>query len=177
MTATLPTVAPTRAPASRRPNGPNRTDVGACANDPNPDRWVDLPPIRIRGRANPDYHERVEDLSRTCATCPIQSTCLYDALRVDVAGVWGGTDEFDRADMRETIGLPAPKRLTFGALTVDVDPTDQDVLRFQARRLAAKTDLTLAKIAEEMGVSPMTVTRLLDEREPDEIPRRVKRSA
>jgi WhiB family redox-sensing transcriptional regulator len=33
---------------------------------------------------------------RVCETCPVISQCLGDALRIEVSGIWGGTDEIER---------------------------------------------------------------------------------
>lgn len=142
-----------------------------CATDPNPDRWTDLPPVRIKGRTNPAYAQRKAELGKVCSTCPTQARCLSDALTFgllfDVQGIWSGTDEFDRHDLRNALELPDPAG----------EMSDTERLHFRARYLAAKTDLTYAAIAKELGVSPMAVTRMLDERDPETVPRRAQRSA
>jgi hypothetical protein len=33
---------------------------------------------------------------RVCESCPVLAACLADALRIEVAGVWGGTTEQER---------------------------------------------------------------------------------
>lgn len=139
---------------------PDYRDRGACANDANPDRWLDLPPIRIRGKDNPAYDQAVAELATVCATCPVYDACLWDALTYDVLGVFAGTDEFTRADLRDLHGLPAPVRLDF-----DEDPEDARMReqRFTARRLA-RTGMPNTIIAATMGVSAMSVSRFLDER-------------
>lgn len=139
---------------------PNYRDRGACANDTNPDRWLDLPPIRIRGKDNPDYDTAVTALAATCATCPVHDACLWDALTYDVLGVFAGTDEFIRADLRDLHHLPDPIRLDF-----EEDPDDIRMreLRFTARR-HARTGMPNTVIAATMGMSAMSISRFLDER-------------
>lgn len=162
-------------PTPRRgPHGwPSR---GRCATGERADSWTDLPPLRIKGQRNPAYAEHKAALARVCATCPVQAACLSDALGTDVVGYWAGTDEFDRHDLRQALDLPDPEPLRLGPLP-DADNPEADRLRFQVRYLATKTDLTNNAIAKRVGVSPMTVTRILDEREPDQIPSRTRRSA
>jgi hypothetical protein len=169
------TILPGWMPAQRPVAAGQWMQRGACASDPKPDRWIDLPPIRVRGKVNPAYQEKKAELDKACSTCPIQATCAWEALTTDVVGVWAGADEFDRRDLREGLGLPEPKPLTFSGETTE--RTDLDRQRFTARYLAAKTDLTLAAIAARMGVSPMTVTRILDERDPADVPQKVKQTA
>lgn len=152
--ASLPPLPPRPAP------DPNYRTRGACNGDPNPDRWLDLPPIRIRGKDNPDYDTAVAALADVCATCPVADACLWDALAYDVLGVFAGTDEFIRADLRTAHDLPAPIRLDFDSAPDDIRMREQ---RFTARRLA-RTGLSNIAIAEHMGVSAMSITRFLDER-------------
>ncbi|RJQ77830.1 WhiB family transcriptional regulator [Pseudonocardiaceae bacterium YIM PH 21723] len=39
---------------------------------------------------------------RVCAGCPVRRSCLQYALHHDVQGVWGGTTEDERRQMRRT---------------------------------------------------------------------------
>ena len=139
---------------------PNYRNRGTCATDPKPDRWVDLPPIRIKGKDNPDYDRAVADLAATCIACPVYDACLWDALAYDVFGVFAGTDEYTRADLRTLHELPDPIRLHD-----DEDEEDHRMRnqRFTAR-LHARHGLTNTQIAAAMNVSPMSVSRFLDER-------------
>lgn len=132
-------------------------DRALCATDPNPDRWVDLPPIRVRGRANPDYDKHLADLKHICGMCEVARECLSSALRVDVRGVFAGTDEYERADLREEFGLLDPEPVTH--LDTDEDAR-QMTQRFTALRLARR-GLSNAEIALELGVSTMTVSRIM----------------
>lgn len=138
---------------------PDYRTRGACAHDPRPDRWIDLPPIRIRGKDNPAYDAAVADLADVCGTCPVRAECLWDALAYDVAGIFGGTDEYQRADLRDRHGLPAPTRL---AVTEGEDDERMRDQRFTARR-HARHGLSNIEIATVMGVSAMSISRLLDE--------------
>lgn len=128
-----------------------------CADDEDPDRWVDLPPVRIHGRNNPSYDAHVADLAAVCNTCPVMDTCLGKSLAMNVRGVFAGHDEFDRADMREVLGLPTPPMMPPPETEDDARLMDQ---QFTALRLA-RHDLTNKQIAAELGVSTMTVSRLL----------------
>lgn len=152
--ADLPTLPPRPTP------DPDYRTRGACANDPRPDRWVDLPPIRIKGKDNPAYDTAVAALTTVCATCPVYDACLWDALAYDVYGVFAGTDEFTRADLRTLHALPDPIRLHDDEDDEDQRMRDQ---RFTARQ-HARHGLSNIQIAAAMGVSPMSVSRFLDER-------------
>ncbi len=129
----------------------------ACATDPNPDRWVDMPPVSIRGRNNPAYDARLRELKDLCQACPVRGLCLREAIRTDVIGVFGGTDEFERADLRERFGVPQPPLMPFPETETDERLQRQ---RFEIQRLkrARKSN---AEIADALGVTPMTVSRFL----------------
>lgn len=47
-----------------------------------------------------------------CAVCPFAADCRDYALTHDVYGVWGGTTEDDRAEIRTQSDLPAPPSIT-----------------------------------------------------------------
>jgi hypothetical protein len=132
-------------------------DFALCKDDPEPDRWVDLPQVVIKGRLNPEYDERVAELSAICSTCPVMATCLGESLGMNVRGVFAGQDEFDRADIRESLGLPTPP-------LVPAPETDDDARlieqQFTAQRLARR-GLSNKQIAAALAVSTMTVSRLL----------------
>ena len=60
------------------------------------------------------------------------------------------------------------------------NPKDVEARIFYAlavNQTALATDKTYAAIATELGVSAMTVTRLLDERDPDTVPQRIRKTA
>jgi hypothetical protein len=146
--------------AERLPARPARDgdwrDAAACADEPHPDRWVDLPPVRVRGKNNPDYDARVAELRQTCATCPVFDHCLWEALDMNVRGVFAGMDEFDRADVRDLLNLPTPPMIPPPENDEDARLIEQ---QFAALRLARK-GYTNTEIADELHVSPMTVSRL-----------------
>lgn len=129
-----------------------------CASDPTPSRWVDLPPVRIAGRNNPAYDETLAELKSVCATCPVAVDCLRDAIREDVRGVFAGTDEYERADLRDRFDLPSPAPLVRDSDDCEGD-TALSARRFTALRLARR-GLSNTEIATEMGVSSMTISRL-----------------
>lgn len=139
---------------------PNYRNRGVCVSDARPDRWVDLPPIRVKGKDNPNYDTAVAALAAVCVTCPVYDACLWDALAYDVFGVFAGTDEYVRADLRDLHALPDPIRLHDDEDEEDQRMRDQ---RFSARR-HARHGLSNIQIAAAMNVSPMSVSRFLDER-------------
>lgn len=47
-----------------------------------------------------------------CAACPFTDECRDWALTHDVYGVWGGTTEEDRAEIRAQAELPDPSSIT-----------------------------------------------------------------
>ncbi len=138
------------------------TRRAACQNDPDPDRWVDLPALRVRGHLNPAYPQRVEQLRATCRGCPVRAACAWRGLLHDLHGVWGGLDEFDRDRLRATLHLPPPAPVT--ADPPDAEQQRMDQLRRAARHLARLNQSNQA-IAAVLAVSTMTVVRLLDERD------------
>lgn len=127
-----------------------------CATDENPDRWVDLPPVRIKGKNNPDYDTHLKELSAVCGGCQVADQCLGTALAMNVRGVFAGTDEYERADLREALGLPTPPMIPIPESEDDARLVEQ---QFTALRLARR-GLSNKEIAAEMDVSAMTVSRL-----------------
>lgn len=128
----------------------------ACRDDTDPNRWVDLPPVRIRGKNNHAYDARLNELAATCQACPVRAQCLWTALGMNVRGVFAGTDEYDRADLREELDLPTPPRIPAPENAEDARLIDQ---QFAALRLARR-GYTNTEIAETLDVSPMSVSRL-----------------
>jgi hypothetical protein len=150
------TPAATTALPHRPASDDNWRTEASCANDEQPDRWVDLPDIRVRGKNNPAYDTHVEELSKTCQTCPVFDQCLWSALDMDVRGIFAGTDEYDRADIRDQNDLVAPPRIPAPENDEDARVLEQS---FTALRLARR-GLSNIEIAEALEVSTMTVSRL-----------------
>lgn len=120
----------------------------ACASDLDPDRWVDLPPVRVHGRNNPDYDLHKEQLAAMCADCPVRPACQAYANQTGVCGVFAGEDEYDRAEAREHNQLPLLP--------------NEDTPQFTALRLARR-GLSNTQIAHALNVSTMTVSRFTRE--------------
>lgn len=143
-------------PHEMRATPANWREQALCAADPNPDRWVDLPAVRVRGKNNPNYDALLTELTATCDECPVRALCLNEALPSNAKGVFAGTDEYKRADMREELGMVEPDPL--------IEPENEEDARvmaqqFNALRLARR-GLSNQEIASELGVSAMTVSRL-----------------
>lgn len=154
------TTIPTHQRATPRPT-PNLVnedwrDYAVCGQDTNPDRWVDLPPVRKRGKNNPAYDVAVNELTAVCNTCPVRDTCLAFGLASSMRGVVGGMDEYERADTREALGLPTPPMIPAAENDDDARLIEQ---QFTALRLA-RQGLTNRQIATTMGISAMSVSRL-----------------
>lgn len=49
---------------------------------------------------------RVEQARQVCEACEVQADCLAYALRHHLDGIWGGTSEHERRDLRKAAGLP-----------------------------------------------------------------------
>lgn len=47
------------------------------------------------------YAEYLAVAKPVCRACPVRERCLDYALNSDVTGVWGGTDEHERAVLRK----------------------------------------------------------------------------
>lgn len=144
-------VVPTRPPIT-----PAWRKDAACIDDPNPNRWVDLPPVRIRGVNNPAYDEALTELAATCAACPVAAHCLWESLDMNVRGVFAGTDEFERADLREQLNLPTPPRFPLPENDEDARLVEQ---HFTVLRLARR-GMSNTEISALLDVSPMTVSRM-----------------
>ena len=68
---------------------------GLCRTHPDPEMW--FPRRHDNGTA---FRAKA-----ICAQCPVRDTCLYEALSVDdTYGIWGGSDEDDRSNIRRKTG-------------------------------------------------------------------------
>lgn len=119
--------------------------------------WIDLPPIRVRGRDNPAYDIAKADKSAICMTCEVRDHCLWSALTTDVSGIFAATDEYDRADIRDLLDLPEPDPVT----PPDSDEDQRLRTRNFAIRRGARTGQSNKELAAAFEVSVMTVTRAL----------------
>ena len=70
-----------------------RDDLACRAEDPE----LFFPAGDPRSRA---FAGQVADAKQVCAGCPARAECLAWALQAGVVGVWGGTDDVDRREMR-----------------------------------------------------------------------------
>jgi Transcription factor WhiB len=157
----------TEVPTPARPEQPTWAVKGACRSDPDPDRWITLPDLRVHGVNNPEYREHVTELKTVCAGCTVSNACLYLALnspeRVD--GIWGGTDEFERAGMLTAAGRSQPGPAGIAPLdgwdaAADLILADQFTAQCYAHQ-----GYSNQQIATKMGSSYMTISRLLADKE------------
>lgn len=148
---------PVGSPTLLEPDAEHWRERAACKDDPQPDRWVDLPTVRIHGKNNPAYDTHLNELTAVCDTCPVRVECLAEALTSNVRGVFAGTDEYMRADLREDTDLPAPPLMPPPENDEDARLIEQ---QFTALRFARK-GYSNNQIARMLNVSAMTVSRLL----------------
>lgn len=96
-----------------------------------------------------------------CASCPLQSKCLYDAIvGHDVAGFVAGTTMQQRRAIRVRLGVtPEPQNLdVLAGVSLGNRPVDRDeVLRLRR----ANPSETLEQLAMRLGCSTSTVKRHL----------------
>lgn len=52
------------------------------------------------GERGPRRARREEAAKEICARCPVKDRCLEHALTFEVFGVWGGTTEAERTELR-----------------------------------------------------------------------------
>jgi WhiB family redox-sensing transcriptional regulator len=88
MTDTVPGLLPRQ----RDAEGMDWRDYAAC-RDADPDLFF---PIGRSHASTP----RIDEAKRFCRTCPACGPCLRWALETGDAGVWGGTTEDERRDVR-----------------------------------------------------------------------------
>lgn len=60
----------------------------------------------------PNFYYLLKEAKKVCTGCPYQLECLTYAVKNNDPGVWGGTSEGERAQMRRNrrIALPEPKK-------------------------------------------------------------------
>jgi WhiB family redox-sensing transcriptional regulator len=63
-----------------------------------------------------EFAPEIEKAKQICKGCPVRIACLQDALDVPHKhGIWGGTDEWERAVMRRRLQRQASARRTKAA--------------------------------------------------------------
>jgi hypothetical protein len=136
----------------------------ACASRPEvfQDPLVEDPPRGGLTRADRERQTRLVAQARaTCETCPLLSTCLYDAVvRHDVAGFVGGTTVRQRNEIRRRLGIvvEAEDLDTLAGVIGGTRQIDHDeVLRLRR----ANPDETLEQLAQRLGCSLSTIKRHL----------------
>lgn len=81
------------------------------------DAWLTTAPgLRLHGAAacadTPEVflpHPDLDAARRVCGGCSQAAACLAYALRHDVTGVWAGTTDDDRRDIRRRRHIPEPR--------------------------------------------------------------------
>ncbi len=75
----------------------------ACRNAPT-DVWFPAVAFKRTGRPNTPIPPRAAAI---CDRCPVKPECLDYALRHNVDGIWGGTNEQGRFNLRRAAGITA----------------------------------------------------------------------
>lgn len=83
-----------------------------------------------------------------CFSCPFRAACLAHALSLNLPGVWGGTTENDRREIRAALGV-RPSQVT---------PADQEMVRDRIDELDDGTRSS-KEIALALGCSAKTIDR------------------
>lgn len=83
-----------------------------------------------------------------CFSCPFRTGCLAHALSLNLPGVWGGTTESDRREIRAALGV-CPSQMT---------PGDQEMVRDRIDELDDGTR-SAKEIAMALGCSAKTIDR------------------
>ena len=107
------------------------------------------------------YQALLLQAQQVCAECPLQQTCLYDAVvRHDVAGFVAGTSRRDRMEMRRELGITVqPEDFdTLAGVTGRHRQVDHDEV---VRLRKANPHESLETLAQRMGCSLSTVKRHL----------------
>jgi DNA-directed RNA polymerase specialized sigma24 family protein len=114
-------------------------------------------PAALRHR----YTSLVERAGEVCAECPLQQSCLYEAVvNHDVTGFVAGTTQKQRLQIRRRLGVSvqAEDFDSFAGATARNRPVDhEEVVRLRR----ANPDETLESIAQRLGCSLSTVKRHL----------------
>ncbi|HEY9293747.1 MAG TPA: WhiB family transcriptional regulator [Microlunatus sp.] len=126
------------------------------------DRLMEEPPSSSAPAAlRHHYSNLTERAAEVCAACPVQQSCLYDAVvKHDVAGFAAGTTQRQRNQIRRRLGIAVePEDFdTFAGATARNRPVDhEEVVRLRR----ANPDETLESIAQRLGCSLSTVKRHL----------------
>jgi WhiB family redox-sensing transcriptional regulator len=66
----------------------------------------------VKGKKNPDYLETVKKAKAICGHCHFKDPCLEYALKHDIVGIWGGTEQAERDKLRSKAGVAKPKSLS-----------------------------------------------------------------
>lgn len=107
------------------------------------------------------YHQLTERAADLCGNCPLQQSCLYEAVvEHDVSGYVAGTTQKQRQEIRRRLGVSVrPEDFdTFAGATARNRPVDHDEV---VRLRRANPDETLESIAQRLGCSLSTVKRHL----------------
>jgi WhiB family redox-sensing transcriptional regulator len=83
-------------------NYPNFTEKGpASCVDHDPDLFFPDP-------EGPNFYTLIRSAKEVCFTCPYQLECLEHAAKNDEPGIWGGTSEPERKQMkrRNRVAIP-----------------------------------------------------------------------
>ncbi|MGO1049205.1 WhiB family transcriptional regulator [Crossiella sp. CA198] len=75
-------------------------DFGGHAECAETDPELFFPFTTFEGKTLASENEKVEQAKAICGQCPIAASCRDFAVRTGVRGIWGGTDELDRAELR-----------------------------------------------------------------------------
>lgn len=65
--------------------------------------------IEVNGKVVSSKYYDEKSAKKVCANCPYKIDCLVYAMENDVLGIWGGTTEKDRRDLRRrtrATGIP-----------------------------------------------------------------------
>lgn len=64
----------------------------------------------LNGETGRNVYPNERQAKAVCRECPLIKDCLAYALRYDESGIWGGTNETERAKIRRTTGIRATNR-------------------------------------------------------------------
>ena len=123
---------------------------------------LDCPPsARDRPERQAEARRLAATAERLCGQCPLQPTCLYDAVvKHDVSGFCAGTTAAQRAAIRRALGVSLPEEQLdrMAGVAGSNRPVDhEEVLRLRA----ANPHESLETTAMRLGCSLSTVKRHL----------------